>query len=86
MSSTIAKVFHRASQCPVALFLKLLLSVSFVYALHVAAYHQVDMSPYSFIWLVDLVAVIAILALTFNWRCQYRNVEKNEDGSSTNEQ
>jgi multidrug resistance efflux pump len=43
-------------------------------------------SPYSFIWLVDLVAVIAILALTFNWRCQYRNVEKNDDGSSTNEQ
>lgn len=86
MSVTTANLFHRIIQCPVAFLLKLLLSVSFIYALHVAAYHQVDVSPYSFIWLLDLVGVIAIIALTFNWNCQYRNVEKKDDRTSTNEQ
>ena len=79
MSATIAHMFHRVSQCPFTFFLKLLLPVSFIYALHVAAYHQVDVSPYSYVWLVGLVGVIAILALAFNWNCQCRNSGKNED-------
>jgi len=79
MSVMFANLFHRASKCPVACFLKFLFSVSFIYALHLAAYHQVDVSLYSYIWLVNLVAVIAILALAFHWICEYRNVEKKED-------
>lgn len=86
MSATIANVLHRVSQCPFAFFLKLLLSISFIYALHVAAFHQIDVSPYSYIWLVGLVGVIAILTLTFDWNCQYRKVEKKDDESSTKEQ
>ena len=79
MSVMIASLFHRASKCPVACFLKFLLSVSFIYALHIAAYHQVDVSLHSYIWLVNLVAAIAILALAFHWNCEYHNVAKKED-------
>jgi hypothetical protein len=79
MSVMIANLFHRASKCPVACSLKFLLSVSFIYALHIAAYHQVDVSLYSYIWLVNLVGVIAILALAFHRNCEYRNMEKKED-------
>ena len=79
MSVMIANLFHRASKCPTACFLKLLLSVSFVYALHIAAYHQVDVPLYSYIWLVNLVGVIAVLALALHWNCEYRNAEKKED-------
>ena len=79
MSAMSGNVFHRISQCPFAFFLKLLLSISFIYALHIAASHQVDVSLYSYVWLVSLVGVIAILALAFHWNCQYRKVEKKED-------
>ena len=79
MSVMLANFFHRASQCPFACLLKFLVSASFIYVLHIAAYHQVDMSIHSYIWLVNLVSLIAILALVFHWRCVYRKVDKKED-------
>jgi hypothetical protein len=79
VSVIIANFFHRASKCPVACFLNFLSSGSFIYAVHVAAYHQTDMSHYSYFLLVDSVAVIAVLTLAFHWSCQFRKVEKNAD-------
>ena len=79
MSTILADLFHRAGQCPFACFLKFLLSVSFIYVLHIAAYHQIDMSLHSYIWLVNLVAVIAVLALAFHRNCVYRKVDKKDD-------
>ncbi len=76
MSTILADLFHRSGQCPFACFLKFLLSVFFIYALHVAAYHQIDVSLYSYVWQVNLFAVIAVLALAFNWNCQFRNADK----------
>ena len=76
MSVTIANLLHRAKECPFACLLKVLLSGSFIYTLHIAAYHQTDVSPFSYVWLVDSVGVIAILALAFHFNCQSRNVEK----------
>jgi hypothetical protein len=75
MSVMIANLFHRASDCPFAFILKLLLSVSFIYALHIAISHQ-DASPYLYIMLVALVGVIALLALAFHWDCCLRKVNK----------
>jgi len=72
MSVILTNFFHRARTCPFACFLKFLLSGSFIYALHVAAYHQTDVSPYSYVWLVNSIGVIAILALAFHLSCQFR--------------
>jgi hypothetical protein len=72
----IANLFHRTNKCRFACFLKLMLAVSFFYAIHIAIYHQTDVSPYLFILLVDLVGMIAVLALSFHFNCQFRNVEK----------
>lgn len=66
-------LFHRANQCPFACFLKVLLSVSFIFALHIAISHQVNVSPYLFIMLVGLVGVIATLAAATHWSCRIRN-------------
>jgi len=68
-------VFHRANQCPVACFLKVLLSVSFVCLLHIAISHQVTVSPYIFIMLVALLGVIAALAVATHWSCRIRNTD-----------
>ena len=76
MLDEIANLLHRANKCPFACFLKVLLSVSFIYAIHIAISHQTDVSPYPFILLVALVGVIAMLALAFDWNCRYRDVEK----------
>ena len=76
MSITIANLFHRAKTCPFACLLKFLLGVGFIYALHVAAYHQTDVSPYIYLWLVVSVGMIAILALAFHMNCQSRDVEE----------
>jgi hypothetical protein len=73
MSVMLANLFHRANKCPFACFLKILLSVSFIYAIHLAISHQSDMSPYLFILLVALVGVIASLAVAFHWSCRLRN-------------
>jgi hypothetical protein len=76
MSVTIANLFHRANKCPFACFFKFLLSIAFIYALHIAISHQADVSPYLYILLVALVGVTAVLALASHLNCQLRNVEK----------
>jgi len=76
MSTMLVNLFHRAARCPFACLFKLLLSVSFIYALHIAAYHQSDVPLYIYIWLANLFGVIAILALAFHWNCQFRNTDK----------
>ncbi len=53
-------------------------AVSFFYAIHIAIYHQNDVSPYPFIVLVALVGVIAVLALATHSNCQFSNNEKIE--------
>ena len=73
MLAIFENLFHRANKCPVACFLKGLLSVRFIYAIHIAISHQTDVSPYPFILLVALVGVIAILAVAFHWNCRLRN-------------
>ena len=73
MSVMLANLFHRANKCPFACFLKILLSVSFIYAIHLSISHQSDMSPYLFILLVALVGVIASLAVAFHSSCRLRN-------------
>ncbi len=81
MSTLITRVFHRASRCPFACFLKFLLLVGFIYTLHIAVSHQVDMSPYLFPFLVALVGLVAILAQAFHWQCQF---SKGEEEGETN--
>ena len=72
MSATIENLFHRASKCPFACLLKFLLSVSLLYVLHVAVFHQADVSPYLSALLVNSIGVVAVLALAFHWNCQLR--------------
>ena len=74
MLALMTNLFHRASKCPFACFFKLLLLVGFIYALHIAAYHQTDVSPYLFTLLVDAVGVVAALALAFHWNCHFRKI------------
>lgn len=76
MSNMISKFIHRAGKCPFACFMKFLLAITFIYTLHVAAYHQSDIQPYSYIWLVNSFAVIAVLAAAFHWNCRSRNADK----------
>ena len=76
MSDMISKLLHRAAKCPFACLMKFLLSVTFIYAIHVAAYHQADMAHSSYFWLANLFAVIAVLAVAFHWSCQIRNADK----------
>jgi len=78
MSIMLENLFHRANRCPVACFLKVLLSVSFIYAIHLAISHQVNVSPYSFILLVSLVGVIATLAVAFHWSCRLDNEDTKD--------
>ena len=77
MSVMIENLFHRVSKCPFACFLKLMLSVSFLYVLHIAAFHQADVSPYLYTLLVDSVALVAVLTLAFHWNCQFHNMDKS---------
>ena len=72
MSVMLTNLLHHARKCPFVCLLKLLLSGSFIYALHVAAYHQTDVSPYSYVWLVNSIGLIAMLALAFHLNCQSR--------------
>ena len=71
-------VLHRANRCPVACFLKILLSVVFIYTVHIAISHQVNVSPYSFILLVSLLGVIATLAVAFHWSCRLDNEDSKD--------
>ena len=74
---TVVNIFHRVCKCPIACFLKLLLSASLVYVFHIALYHQADMSPYISALLVAAVCVVAVIALAFHWTCDFNNVEKH---------
>ena len=76
MSDMISKLLNRAGKCPFACFMKFLLSVTFIYALHVAAYHQADVPLYSYVWLLTIFAVIAVLAVAFHSSCRIRNADK----------
>ena len=76
MSVLISKLLHRVSKCPFASFIKFLLSVTFIYALNVTAYHQANVPLYLYVFLVDLFAVIAVLAIAFHWNRRFRNVDK----------
>ena len=78
MSNMITSLINRANKCRFACSLKLMLAVSFYYAIHIALSHQVDVSPYPFILLVALVGVITILAVEFHTNCKLSKVEKEE--------
>ena len=78
MSESIKNLVHRASQCPVASLLKAVLFVSFLYAQHVAAFHQGDMSHHSFTLLVDSVGLLAVLTLALHWLCTYRHLGEKD--------
>ena len=71
-------LFHRANKCPIACFLKILLGVIFIYTGHIAISHQISVSPYSFILLLALVAVIATLAVATHSSCRLRNVNTED--------
>jgi hypothetical protein len=75
MLTTLQNLYHRAHQCPFACFLKVLLSVSIIFALHIAISHQVSVSPYLFIMLVAFVGLIAALAAATHWSCRIRNTD-----------
>ena len=75
-------LFHRANKCPFACLLKVLLSVSFIYTIHLAISHQIDVSPYPFALLVALVGVIATLAVAFDWSCRLRNADTKDKSSA----
>ena len=74
MPKSISNLVHRANQCPVARILMAVLLVGFLYALHVAAFHQGDMSHHSFALLVDSVALLAVLTLALHWLCGLRHL------------
>jgi hypothetical protein len=72
-------LFHRANKCPVACFLKILLGVIFIYTGHIAISHQLNVSHYSFVFLLALVAVIATLAVATHSSCRLRNMNNCND-------
>jgi hypothetical protein len=78
MSAIFESLFRRANKCPFACLLKVLLSVSFIYAIHIAISHQIDVSPYPFVLLVALVGVIATLAVALDWSCRLRNADTKD--------
>jgi hypothetical protein len=73
MSVLISNLLRRAGVCPFACFLKFLLLAGFIYTLHIAISHQVDVSPHLYALLVGSVGAVATLALAFHWHCQLRN-------------
>ena len=72
------KLFQRANKCPIACFLKVLLGVIFIYTGHIAISHQINVSHYSFIFLLALVAVIATLAVATHSSCRIRNMNTKD--------
>ena len=79
MLVTLENLFHRANKCPIACFLKVLLGVIFIYTGHIAISHQINVSHYSFIFLLALVAVIATLAVATHSSCRLRNMNNCND-------
>ncbi|MGB5439800.1 MAG: hypothetical protein WBN57_14155 [Gammaproteobacteria bacterium] len=78
MTNMISSLLNRANKCRLACSLKLMLAVSFYYAIHISISHQTEVSPYPFVLLVALVGVIAILAVESHTNCQLSKVEKEE--------
>jgi hypothetical protein len=78
MLAMFQNLFHRANRCPFACFLKVLLSISIIYTIHIAIAHQINVSPYSFIILLGFVGVIAALAVASDWSCRIRNVDTKD--------
>jgi putative copper export protein len=72
MHVAITNLLNRASKCPVACFLKVLLTVGVIYAIHIALFHQAHDTPYLSALVVDSVGVVAVLALAFHWSCNLR--------------
>ena len=73
------KLFQRANKCPIACLLKVLLAIIFIYTGHIAISHQINVSHYSFIFLLALVAVIATLAVATHSSCRLRNMNNCND-------
>jgi hypothetical protein len=73
------KLFQRANKCPIACLLKVLLGVIFIYTGHIAISHQLNVSHYSFVFLLALVAVIATLAVATHSSCRLRNMNNCND-------
>ena len=78
MPAMLENLFHRANRCPFACFLKVLLSLCVIYTIHIAIFHQVDVSPYLFVLLLALVGVIASLAVAFHRSCWLNNADPND--------
>ena len=78
MLAMFQNLIHRANRCPFACFLKVLLSVIVIYAIHIAIAHQITVSPYSFIILLAFVGVIAALAVATDWSCRIRDVDTKD--------
>lgn len=77
MMMTVTNLLHRVCKCPFACFLKFLLAVGLGYVLHIALYHQADMSPYVSALLVVSLCLVAVLALAFHSTCDFSRVEKH---------
>ena len=73
------KLFQRANKCPIACLLKVLLAIIFIYTGHIAISHQLNVSHYSFVFLLALVAVIATLAVATHSSCRLRNMNNCND-------
>lgn len=73
----VTNILHRVCNCPFACLLKLLLAVSIGYVLHIALYHQADMSPYVSALLVVSVCLVAVVALALHWTCDFTRVGKH---------
>lgn len=78
MSALISKLFQRASMCPFAFSLKLLLLICCMGTLYIAIYHRVDVAPYVYTVLVGLIGLVASLTLAFHWNCQLHNSREND--------
>ena len=78
MPKSISNLVHRANQCPVARILMAVLLVGFLYALHVAAFHQGDMSNHLYALLVASVGMLAMLTLAFHWMCAFHHPGKKD--------
>ena len=68
MPAMLENLFHRANRCPFACFLKVLLSLCVIYAIHIAIFHL----------LLALVGVIASLAVAFHRSCWLNNADPND--------
>jgi len=69
-------LMHRASRCPVACALKIVLLLLFISALNIAVFFKDAMSIYAYIGFMAIVGYVAILAISTNVNCK---LKLNED-------